>query len=308
MEKNNALGKLLAALGLLTMVCGFAATSALASTPVRLKQVQNLIVASVTVNGTGPFDFIFDTGASSTVIDLELAKRLGLSPIESSSVLTVAGSKTLPRYRLDSLNLGSKSLQNLTVLGSELREIHAISAKIRGVLGQNFLSGFDYILNYRDQRVEFEENGEFANTLEGSRLPVERDRGRVLITTQPSSPKKQASRLVMDSGASSVVVFKAASRNSDLEIELDVNGGIDASTIVGSQTISTGRLRKLQVGTEKFAGLPVRVVDNRAASEGRPESGLLPTKLFRSIYFNNTGNFVILNPRLPEQRQVATTR
>jgi hypothetical protein len=170
------------------------------------------------------------------------------------------------------------------------------------VLGQNFLSGFDYILNHRDQRIEFEESGEFANTLQGTRLPVERDRGRVLINTQPSSPQKQASKLVMDSGASSVVVFKGSSKNSDLEVELDVNGGINASTIVGTQTISTGRLRRLQVGTEKFAGLPVRVIDNRAAAEGRPENGLLPTRLFRTIYFSNTRNFVILNPRGTERR------
>jgi predicted aspartyl protease len=114
--------------------------------------------------------------------------------------------------------------------------------------------------------------------------------------------------LVMDSGASSVVVFKAASKNSDLEIELDVNGGISASTIVGSQAMSTGRLRKLRIGDERFEDLPARLIDNRAAAEGRPENGLLPTSLFRSVYFNNTQNFVILNPRLPEQRQVSATR
>lgn len=215
-------------------------------------------------------------------------------------MLTIAGSKTVRRYRLDSLALGPTSVQSLTVLCTELREIHAISPKLRGVLGQNFLSGFDYILNHRDHRIEFEEDGEFASKLLGVRLPVERDRGRVLVMTQPSSPQKQASKLVMDSGASSVVVFKATTKNSDLEIELDVNGGISASTIAGRQTLSTGRLRRLQVGTEKFASLPVRVIDNHAAAEGRPENGLLPTRLFRSIYINNTQNFVILNPRVSE--------
>jgi predicted aspartyl protease len=308
MEKNNAFARLFAVLGLLIIIFGFAATSAIASTPVRFKQVRNLIVTPVTVNGAGPLYFIFDTGASSTVIDLDLAKQLSLSPIESSSVLTIAGSKTVSCYRLDSLSLGPKSVRNLTVLCTELREIHAISTKIRGVLGQNFLSGFDYILNNRDQRIEFEEYGELAGGLQGMRLPVECVGGRVLIATKPSSPQKQASRLVMDSGASSVVLFKAASRNSDLEIEIDMYGGINASTIVGNQQISTGRLRKLRIGDEKFADLPARMIDNRYATQGRTETGLLPTSLFRSIYFNNTQTFVILNPRFPEQRQVAKTQ
>jgi hypothetical protein len=183
MKENNALAKLFAALGLLTIICGFADMPALASTPVRFKQVRNLIVTPVTVNGAGPFDFIFDTGASSTVIDLDLAKQLSLSPIESSSVLTIAGSKTVSCYQLDSLSLGPKSVRNLTVLCTELREIHAISTKIRGVLGQNFLSGFDYILNNRDQRIEFEEYGELAGGLQGMRLPVER------VGEESSSPR-----------------------------------------------------------------------------------------------------------------------
>lgn len=302
MEKNNALAKLFTAFGLLTIICGFAATPALASTPVRFKQVQNLIVTSVMVNGAGPFDFIFDTGASSTVIDGELARQLSLSPIETTSALTVTGSKTLRRYRLDSLALGPKSVKSLTVVCAELREIHAINPSLRGVLGQNFLSGFDYILNYREQCIELEDDGEFGSKLRGARLPVERDRGRVLIITQPSSPEKQPLKLVMDSGVSRLVVFKAISRGAELEIELYFNGGFNASTVTGTETISTGRLRKLQIGTEKFWWLPVMVVDNRAAVEGRLENGLLPTSLFRSIYFNNTENFVILNPQVPKHR------
>jgi predicted aspartyl protease len=301
MEKNNALAKLFAPLGLLTIICGFA-TPVLASTPVRFKQVQNLIITSVTVNGIGPFDFIFDTGASATVIDGDLARQLSLSPVDNSLMRTVTGLTNLARYRLDSLTLGSRSARNVIVPCAELREIHAVNSKIRGVLGQDFLSGFNYILDYRAQCIEFEEGDEFSNALRGTRLPVERDRGRVLIITQPSSPQKQASKLVMDSGASSVVVFKTASRNADLEIELDLNAEFNASTVTGTQTISTGWLRKLQIGNEKFSGLPVRVIDDRAAAEGRPENGLLPTRLFRSIYFNNTQNFVILNPRLSEQR------
>ena len=307
MNKNTALARFLVAFGWLPIVYLVACAPASASTQVKFKQVQSQIVVQVTVNSAGPFDFIFDTGASSTVIDFALARQLVISPIETSSVLTISGSKTAPRYRLDTLTLGTKSAQNLTVLCAELREIHSINSKLRGVLGQNFLSRFDYILNHRDQRIEFEEDGEFANTLQGTRIPVERERGRVLIGTQPSSPLKQFSTLVMDSGASTVVVFRVAQQVSDLKIDLDLNVGTTVSTMTGSKRVSTGKLRKLRIGDENFADLPVMVVENRAGAEGRSEDGLLPTSLFRSIYFNNTHNFVILNPRLPEQRRIAET-
>jgi predicted aspartyl protease len=307
MNRSNVLARLLLAFGWLPVVYLVACAPASASTLVRFKQVQNQIVVQVTVNSAGPFDFIFDTGASSTVIDLALAGQLALSPIESSSVLTAAGSERVRRFRLNTLALGPKSAQNLTVLCADLREIHLISSKLRGVLGQNFLSEFDYILNYREQRIEFEENGDFANALIGARLPVERERGRVLIRTQPSSPQKQASILVMDSGASTVVVFKVATQGADLEIDLDFTPGAIVSTASGTTRVSTGRLRKLRIGDEKFQELPVRIVENPAAAS-RPENGLLPTSLFRSIYFNNTHSFVILNPRLTKYRHVAETR
>lgn len=191
MEKNHALAKLFAKLGLLMILCGFAATPVLASTPVRFRLVHNQPIVPVMINGTGPFDFIFDTGTSSTVIDLDLATQLLLSPIGVSRGLTVTGSQTLPRYQIDTLSLGPKSVQKLTVVCAEMRGQHEINSRIRGLLGQNFLSGFDYILNYHDQRIEFEEGGEFDSTLAGTRLPVERNRGRVLITAEGPSPHKR---------------------------------------------------------------------------------------------------------------------
>jgi len=182
-----------------------------------------------------------------------------------------------------------------------MRGQHEISSRIRGLLGQDFLSGFDYILNYRDQRIEFEEGGEFADTLEGTRIPVERNRKRVLITAESSSPHKLGPRMSMDSGTVRLVVFKGNSGNCDLDIELDETHVFNASTIVGSQTLSVGRLRRLQIGTQKFFDLPVLVASAGGVDKGRPENGILPTRLFRSVYFNNTQNFVILNPRLPTQ-------
>lgn len=59
-----------------------------------------------------------------------------------------------------------------------------------------------------------------------------------------------------------------------------MNGGIIVWTIVGeSDTIDTSSAQASN-GRRNVCDLPVRMIDNRAASEGRPESGLLPTSLF----------------------------
>jgi len=151
MKKANALPNLLALLGAVSFYCIFASQPVIAGSSVRFKQLQgHLIIVPVSINGAGPFDFVLDTGASATVIDCDIAKRLSLHSAEAASFKSGAETKVRPCHRVDSLTLGTKSVENLTVPCAELSEIHSIGPKIRGVLGQDFLSRFNYILNYRD--------------------------------------------------------------------------------------------------------------------------------------------------------------
>jgi hypothetical protein len=297
MKRTNTLPTLVACLGITSFLCIFASKPVMASSPVRFRQVQgHLIIIPVSINGAGPFDFIFDTGASATIIDCEIAKQLSLHSAEAKSIKSGAATKVVTCYRLDILTLGAKSVENLTVLCVEIREIHSISRKIRGVLGQDFLSRFNYMLNYRDKRIEFEDNGEFENNLLGTRLSVDRDRGRVIIAVQPSPSRKQGSAFVLDSGAARMVLFKPALRTIEVVMDQGADGVAYGSTVLGKQMVATGRLPNLRVGDESLLDLPVRMIETREAMEGRPERGLLPTSLFRSIYFNNKADHVILNP------------
>jgi len=273
----------------------------MASSSVRFRQVQShLIIVPVSINGGAPFDFIFDTGATATIIDREIAKQLALHSAEAASINSGTMIEVVTCYRLDNLALGGKSVANLKVPCVELREIHSISPKIRGVLGQDFLSRFNYILNYRDQRIEFEENGEFENNLSGTRVPVDRDKGRAIVAVQPSPARRQASPFVLDSGAARMVVFKAALGNFEVIMDHGVDGIAYGSTVLGKQMVATGRLQSIRVGDESLPDVIVRLVEGREASKDRPEHGLLPTSLFRSIYFNNKADHVILNPKSPK--------
>jgi len=300
MKKTNALPSLLAWLGVVSFYCIFTGSPVVAASSVRFKQLQgHLIVVPVSINDGGAFDFIFDTGASATVIDRTIAKQLYLHSTDAATVKGGEATRVLTCYRLDTLSLGPKSVENLTVPCAELREIHSVSPKIHGVLGQDFLSRFNYILNYRDQRIEFEENSEFENNLRGTRVPVDRDRGRVIIAVQPSPPEKQDSPFVLDSGAGGIVLFKTALRNLEVVMDQGIDGLAYGSTVLGNQMVATGRLQSIRVGDENLRDVPVRIMESRQAMEGRPEHGLLPTSLFRSIYFNNKADHVVLNPRFP---------
>ena len=81
-----------AALGLLCLIyaCGAGVVRAEGGARLRLL-AGGLPVVGVYLDGDGPFDFLLDTGTSTTVVTPELAARLGLRPSDSVILITVAG-------------------------------------------------------------------------------------------------------------------------------------------------------------------------------------------------------------------------
>jgi predicted aspartyl protease len=298
MTKRNAFQHLLICLGWLIIANNLAQGSVRADSSVPFKLIKNyLIVVAVEVNGEGTFNFLLDTGTNTTLIIPELSRRLNLRPTDRIELITVGGSQIVPRSQLHSLTIGSKSVNNVEVLSADLPEIRQLDSSISGVIGQNFLSQFNYILDYRNRRIEFEEGDEIETRLSGARLSIKRDEGKCIVLMPPISDSKSARRLVLDTALSGLVLFASNARIPDLEIEHSPHSLISISTNAGNDTARLGVIRTLRIGDETFRDLPVALIQNPIAIGDRPEDGLLPACLFRTIYFNNKKNYVIFNPR-----------
>ena len=267
-----------------------------AGAPVNFKFVRNyLVVIPVRVNGDGPYDFLLDTGTNSTILTPELASRIHLRATESISLVTLSGVEVVPRAVLDSLTLGTKSIKRLEVIFDDIKGIRAVNSKICGVLGQNFLSQFNYLINYRDRYVEFEENNDLEKRFAGTPLNVEEDDGKMIVRTQTVRPVKETLRLVLDSGASHLVIFPPASFR--LRIEPEHRESFLVTTNTPGTLVKQGLLHDLSVGEERIESLPVALILPEVRFEGRSEDGLLPTSFFQAILFQNDRHTVILNPR-----------
>ena len=305
MRKTRALRNFLASLGLSLSIYALGGGPVLADEAVRFRLVQGqFAVVPVMVNGEGPFDFLFDTGTNATIIDLSLNKQLALQPSDRILLMTVAGSRAVPRARLQKLALGAKASENLEILCGDLRDLRSLDAGIRGVLGQDFLSRFNYILNYGERRIEFEEGGEMERALLGARLRFEDDEGMMIVATEPASTKERALRLALDSAVSSLVIFDASIIGRlGYDVLFGATPSVKASTNFGSMDMRPGRISRLRVGSETFRDLPLVLAEGFAMTQGRSYDGLLPARLFRAIYFNHETKTLILNPRLPTRRR-----
>ena len=251
----------------------------------------NLIVIALNSGGSS-FDFLLDTGADTTVIDPAIAPRLSFVPADQVEVVSLSGSRSDLRGAIPTLTVGNAKVDNLNVLVQELPEFRKLDAHIVGILGQNFLSHFNYILDYRRQLVRFESENEVQDTIDGEHVAIESRDQRMIVASHAQSRGNASLHLVLDSGAGSLVLMRTASQVLNPPREATLSQLVSG----GEVEMKSGRVNQLTVGTEKLRQVAALMPDfDPGISMG---DGLLPTILFRSLYVNNHDGFVVFNPRI----------
>src|ERR1700733_9792788 len=101
-----------------------------ASVPFRLVN-RHWIVVAVSINHTGPYNFLLDSGDQITMIDPSLATALHLDT-HGRAVVTGAGSGQSASYaQLDLVEAGSHSAANQKVLVHDLQNLHASDLQLQ---------------------------------------------------------------------------------------------------------------------------------------------------------------------------------
>ena len=119
---------------------------------------QPLLLIPVRVNDEGPFEFILDTGAGTSLISPELAASLHIASTDSRAGQTAGGTVQVALAQLDSLTVGEAREENLQVAIVDLSMIgRTVGAKLDGDLGYNFLKHFRLTIDYRALEVKLED-------------------------------------------------------------------------------------------------------------------------------------------------------
>lgn len=109
------------------------------------------VVASVMVNGKGPFRFIIDTGANESTISPKLAVALGLDPSASDPIRVagVTGTAVVPSVSIESLRAGA-----LVVARSQLPVIWSpVMTGADGILGAAGLADDSLLVDFQHNTV-----------------------------------------------------------------------------------------------------------------------------------------------------------
>jgi hypothetical protein len=128
----------------------------LRTVPLRVLQAGDSTIAfvPVTIGGQGPFLFALDTGASKTVVDVQVADQIGLARTgEQREVSGVVGQQNAPLARVEQWQLGDFALPAADVALLDLPNPPQ-GEGLQGLLGSDLLSGFEYVVvDYDDQRL-----------------------------------------------------------------------------------------------------------------------------------------------------------
>jgi predicted aspartyl protease len=259
---------------------------------------EHQVLVPVSVDGLSQADFILDTGSQHTLVDSRITSKLGLAAVARVSLRTVTGTATASAVRLNVLQVGTALVSGVEALSLDLRECYGLHPSIHGILGQDFLRQFSYLLDYAEQRLVFDIGCNLSGSLKGYRLEVEDLDSRDSIAATPATSAHKPVRFLIDSGSPFAVVFSDRLRNSGLHVAREALQ-VTIRTGSGSRRIEFGRIRAINIGGVRLYDLAVGLTPE-SDGETRLEDGLLPTRLFQRIYISHGGKsaFVMLNPRL----------
>ncbi len=137
------------------------------------------LLVPVAVNGKKESRFLFDTGATTSVLSEKLAAKEGVTPKGVKRVSTFAGAVSLPVGQVDTLRIGHRSVVGIEVIIANLASLFNLDTEIDGILGQDVLSLFNYLLDRRKGKLEIEEGGNLTSKLSGSRVASKSLEGRL---------------------------------------------------------------------------------------------------------------------------------
>lgn len=245
------------------------------------------VVVPVVIDGLGAVPFLLDTGSGLTWIDDGIARALDLPNEGEVDVTTLNGAGRLTRSHVPRLALGPRVVERVAVMVGPLPPL-GLGTPVRGILGQSVLARVSFGIDYRRRRVVFD-------PIEGRssvRVPLEWRLGRPAALARDGEDRPLT--LVLDAGLDEPVLFEKEGR--PLPYESVPGLAFDTSSLVSDSRLRAVSVPDVHAGPIRLGRLRAAVAPDAMAG-GREEDGLLPTRMFASVYFDHAAGEVALEAR-----------
>ena len=156
-----------------------------ASVPVHLVNRYQIMLA-VSINHSGPYNFILDTGTEITMIHPSLAAELHLSTQGPAEVVGAGFHESASLVQLDQIEAESHALVNKEVMVYDFDSLGSSDLRIRGILGEDFLGHFDLLIDNARSLLCLDDSSSMRAAVKGRHI--------ALVTPAPTTDGAQSSR------------------------------------------------------------------------------------------------------------------
>ncbi|HST30353.1 MAG TPA: retropepsin-like aspartic protease [Chthoniobacterales bacterium] len=222
---------------------------------------QPLILLPVQVNDQGPFDFILDTGAGTSLLSSELAEKLEVKIVGSKDGQSAGGKVSVSLAKVDSLAVGETKLGDVDVGVVDLGHItKAIGARIDGDLGYNFLKHFRVTIDYHACELCFEDPKRVESVTRGAQTetPIRfANPAKPLILVDVHANGRGPFQFAIDTGTSTTAIRPDLAKQLGLKTSsggMGTTGGAPVDFFASS-------LQSFQLGGAKIDNMAVVVAD-----------------------------------------------
>lgn len=222
---------------------------------------QPLILLPTRVNGAGPFDFILDTGAGTSLLSAELAQQLNIKILGTKEGQSAGGKISVSLAKVESLALGQAKIEDVEVGIVDLGHIaKTIGTKIDGDVGYNFLKHFRVTIDYQTAEIRFDDPKRIENFGGPSKAEIPMrlaSPAKPLVLVDVYANGRGPFQFAIDTGTSTTAI------SPEVAQQLGIDGSpIGPLTTGGSQVnVTAGNLKSFQLGGARIDDLVVMVAD-----------------------------------------------
>lgn len=268
----------------------------------------SMITIPVTVNGSGPYDFILDTGAQISVIEPSLASELELSSQGSIGLISGTGGHHTEAQLVSAelIQAGPYAVSQSLVAVESLARLQALSPKVRGILGETFLGRFDLLIDYVRKSVCLDETRQMQQELRGERIPLVAPRearsdlpltSPYLISVRLQGDGNKGTILRLDSGANAPILFANRLETPPWLQKTHAIGLAAGNGAPVSYAIMSSQYVRIGVRLVRQIAFVTPINSRQSPVTNVDEDGLLPTNLFHRVFISYTDHFVVFDPQ-----------
>lgn len=222
---------------------------------INARQIETRMTVEVHVNGRGPYHFLVDSGADTSVVGLRIARDLQL-PLGTPAILHgMTASARVDRVLVNELSLGQSTVRNLEV--PALREDHLGG---QGMLGIDALVQQRLMMDFEKDVIKVEDARQPARMLDGEIVVTARRQRGQLILTQVMASKLQL-EAVIDTG-SEVTIGNSALRDKLIRRNRDKFFKVATTGVTGvTIDLEMARIAELKLGSVTLRNVPIAFAD-----------------------------------------------